>query len=114
MKAAMPEKDPLSWTAATWLIGLIMACSGGLLNWYAKVKSGVTRPFNIIELVGEVFTSGFVGMGIFMALDAVSQPLGLCAAAAGVTGHMATRFLYIIEQVIEAHLEKLKPDGKKK
>lgn len=114
MKVHMPEKDPLSWTAATWLVGLIMACSGGLLNWYAKVKSGVTRPFNIIELVGEVFTSGFVGMGVFMALDAWGQPLGLCAAAAGVTGHMATRFLYIIEQVIEAHLEKLKPGDEKK
>jgi hypothetical protein len=114
MKEYMPEKDPLTWSAATWLIGLVMACSGGLLNWYAKVKAGVTRPFNFIELIGEVFTSGFVGMGVFMALDALGQPLGLCAAAAGVTGHMATRFLFTIEQVIEHHIERLKLDGDEK
>jgi hypothetical protein len=110
----MPERDPLTWEAATWIMGLIMACSGGLVNWYAKVKAGTTRPFNFVELLGEVFTSGFVGMGVFMALDALGWQLGLCAAAAGVTGHMATRFLFIIEQVVESHIARLKPIDERK
>lgn len=104
----MPEKDPSNWALGTWLIGLAMACSGGLVNWYSKVKSGHAKPFNIVELIGEIFTSGFVGMGVFMALDAWNQPLGLCAAAAGVTGHMATRFLFAVEQVVESHIDKMK------
>lgn len=105
----MPEKDPTTWGLATWLLALGMAFGGGIVNWYAKVKRGHTRAFNIIELIGEIFTSGFVGLAVFMALDAWSQPMGLCAAAAGVTGHMATRFLFAVERAIEARLEKLIP-----
>ena len=105
----MPEKDPTTWGLATWLLALGMAFGGGIVNWYAKVKRGHTRAFNIIELIGEIFTSGFVGLAVFMALDAWGQPIGLCAAAAGVTGHMATRFLFAVERVIEARLEKFAP-----
>lgn len=103
----MPFRDPRNWELGTWLMGLVMACSGGIVNWYSKVKAGYTKPFNIVELLGEIFTSGFVGMGVFMAMDAWDWPLGLCAAAAGVAGHMATRFLFAIETVIESHIKKL-------
>ena len=41
----MPEKDPTTWTAATWLLALGMAFGGGAVNWYAKVKRGHTRAF---------------------------------------------------------------------
>ena len=104
----MPEKDPTTWTAATWLLALGMAFGGGLVNWYAKIKRGHTRAFNIIELVGEVFTSGFVGLGVFMLLAAMDQSVGICAAAAGVGGHIATRLLFALERVIEARLEGLR------
>ena len=93
----MPEKDPTTWTAATWLLALGMAFGGGIVNWYAKVRRGHTRAFNIIELIGEIFTSGFVGLGVFMLLAAFEQPVGVCAAA-GVGGHMATRLLFAIER----------------
>lgn len=107
----VPEKDPTTWSAATWLLALGMAFGGGAVNWYAKVKRGHTRAFNIIELVGEIFTSGFVGLGVFMLLAAVDQPVGVCAAAAGVGGHMATRLLFAIERAIEAKLEVLTKKG---
>lgn len=103
----MPEKDPTTWTAATWLLALGMAFGGGLVNWYAKIKRGHTRAFNIVELVGEIFSSGFVGLAVFMGLAAVDQPVGVCAAAAGVGGHMATRLLFTVERAIEARLESL-------
>lgn len=103
----MPEKDPTTWTAATWLLALGMAFGGGLVNWYAKIKRGHTRAFNIVELVGEIFTSGFVGLAVFMGLAALDQPVGICAAAAGVGGHMATRLLFAIERAIEAKLDLL-------
>lgn len=102
----MPEKDPTTWGLATWLLALGMSAAGGVLNWYAKVKAGRTRAFNIIELVGEVFTSAFVGLGAFMALDGIGQPMSVCAAAAGVAGHMATRLLFLIEQQIEERMRR--------
>lgn len=109
----MPEKDPTTWSAATWLLALGMAFGGGLVNWYAKVKRGHTRAFNIIELVGEIFTSGFVGLGFFMLMAAMDQPVGICAAASGVGGHMATRLLFAIERAIESRLDSLSKKGAK-
>lgn len=110
----MPEKDPTTWGLATWLLALGMAFGGGAVNWYAKVKRGHTRAFNIIELIGEIFTSGFVGLGVFMLLAAVEQPAGICAAAAGVGGHMATRLLFAIERAVDARLEHLAKKGNAK
>lgn len=103
----MPEKDPLTWTLGTWALAISMAMGGGIVNWYAKLRSGHVRVFNFVELVGEIFTSGFVGLGVFMLLDSWNQPAGLCAAAAGVSGHMATRLLFAIERAVERQLNVL-------
>lgn len=101
----LPEKDPTTWSAATWLLALGMAFGGGLVNWYARIKRGHTRASNILELIGEIFTSGFVGIGAFMFLASLEQPIGLCAAAAGIGGHMATRLLFSVEKFIEKRLD---------
>lgn len=77
----MPEKDPTTWAAATWVLALSMAIGGGLINWYVKLKRGHVRAFNFIDLIGEIFTSGFVGLGVFMLLDSWNQPAGVSSAA---------------------------------
>lgn len=100
----MIERDPTSWSAATWLLAVGMAIIGGLVNWWTRVRNGSARALNIIELIGEIVTSGFVGVLVFMLLDALDQPLGVCAAASGVGGHMATRLLFLAERHIEAWL----------
>ena len=56
----MPEKDPTTWTATTWVLALGMAFGGGVVNWYAKVKRGHTRAFNIIELFNVMLTKGLI------------------------------------------------------
>lgn len=103
----MLEKDPTTWNLATWVLNLAMAMGGGFVNWYAKVKHSHTRAFNLMELVGEIFTSGFVGTGVFMTLDGFGQPMSLCAAGAGVGGHMAARLLFIIERIVEQKLKRV-------
>ncbi len=109
----MPEKDPTTRGLATWLLALGMAFGGGAVNWYAKVKRGHTRAFNIIELIGEIFTSGFVGLAAFMLAEGLGQPIGVCAAVAGIAGHMATRLLFAVERAIEARINHLaKPKDK--
>ena len=109
----MPDKDPANWAAATWVLALSMAVGGGVINWYARIKSGPVRASNFIELIGEIFTSGFVGLGVFMLLDSWNQPAGLCAAAAGVSGHMATRLLFAVERAIERQLDSFTVPPKK-
>lgn len=108
----MPEKDPTNWGYATWLLAIGMSCAGGAVNWYARVRQGHTRAFNVIELIGEIFTAAFVGLGVFMLMQGLDQPLGLCAAGAGVGGHMATRLLFAVEKAIETRLRVHGKSGK--
>lgn len=103
----MPEKDPTTWALSTWTLAVVMALGGGVVNWYAKIRSRHARQFNLLELVGEMFVSGFVGIGVFMALDGLGQPPSLCAAGAGIGGHMAARLLFVLERMIEAHAERI-------
>jgi len=109
----MPIKDPTTWSLATWVLAIGMAFAGGFVNWYTKVRQGHTRVFNIVELVGEILISGFVGVAVFMMLASYDQPMGLCAAASGVSGHMGTRLLFLIEQFvsrkIKTEIDKSKP-----
>lgn len=107
----MIEKDPTTWSGATWALAMAMAVGGGVVNWYAKVKQGHTRVFNFVELIGEVFVSGFVGLAVFMGLAGFGYPEGVCACAAGISGHMGTRLLFVIERVAEARLRKLAETG---
>jgi len=106
----MIERDPTTWGYTTWMLAIGMASSGGLINWYSRMKQSKTRRFSLIELVGEIFTSGFVGIGSFMLLDALGQSVGICAVAAGISGHMATRLLFAIEKTIESRIDKLGKD----
>ncbi|NTV10480.1 MAG: hypothetical protein HGA47_06860 [Zoogloea sp.] len=100
----MPEKDPTTWSLATWALAICMSFGGGLVNWYGRMRRGHVRAFNLIELAGEIFTSGFVGLGAFMALSGLDWPTGLCAAAAGTAGHMSTRLLFVLERWFESRL----------
>jgi hypothetical protein len=97
----MPEKDPSTWAMTTWLFALIWPVIGGLVNWYSRVRQGHTRAFNLIELVGEIATAGFVGILVFMGVSAYGAPEGIAAAASGIGGHMGTRLLYLAERIIE-------------
>lgn len=109
----MPDKDPTTWALGTWVLAISMAIGGGLINWYARIKRGHARAFNFVELIGEIFTSGLVGLGIFMLLSSWDQPAGACAAAAGVSGHMATRLLFAVERAVERQLDSFTVPPKK-
>jgi polyferredoxin len=104
MRSNMPEKDPQNWALATWMLGVGAALAGGFVNWYSKVKAGHVRLFNFVELVGEIATSGIVGLGVFMLLAVYGHPAGVCAVMAGVGGHMGTRLLFLFEKFLENRL----------
>lgn len=100
----MPEKSPETWSAATWLLASAMALGGGLINWYSKIKTGHPKAFSVSHFAMDMFASAFVGVGVFMALESW-QPMGVCAAAAGVGGHMATRLLFLISKGVESKIQ---------
>jgi hypothetical protein len=101
----MPEKDPTTWTIATWMLAVGMAFGGGLVSFYQRYKQRHRKAFTALELAGEIATSAFVGLGVFMLLSAVEQSAGICAAGAGVGGHMGTRLLFFTEVFITKKLK---------
>ena len=102
----MPVNNPIDWNYSTWLLAIAMAVGGGLINWLAHVKNTENHVFSIFELMGELFTSAFIGVGVFMVAQALNQEIAICAALAGVGGHMATRLLFLIERVITGKFDK--------
>ncbi len=104
------NNDPTTWDSATWILAGGAACLGGAVNWWARTRASNPRAFSFFELVGEIATSGLVGMSGFMALASVGQPLGLCAAVAGVSGHMSARLLFVVERAFERQLRAMTDD----
>lgn len=103
----MPEKDPTTWSIATWALVVIMSFLGGITSWYRRVKSGHTRAFNIIELIGEAAVSGFMGFTGFIAGLWYFGSEGMAAVAGGWSAHFATRILFSAEGLIEISFKQL-------
>lgn len=101
--------DPTLWSMNTWLLALVMSLMGGIINWlsHSPFKDKSSLSTLITSLIAEMATSGFVGIGAFMALLALDFDAGICAAAAGVSGHFAARMLFLIERKIEEKIDKL-------
>lgn len=102
----MPTNNPIDWNYSTWLLAIFMAVGGGFINWIGHVKSVENHVFSIFELLGELFTSGLIGVGVFMVSETLNQNIGISAALAGIGGHMATRLLFLIERYITGQIDK--------
>ena len=61
----MPEKDPTAYSFITYAWIVFLSAWGGAISFLRKRKSGAARPFNIVELVGELMTSGLSGLITF-------------------------------------------------
>ena len=100
----MPEKDPANYPMLTYLWVLFVAAWGGGVNFYRKMRDGRARPFNIVEFVGEIATSAFVGVLTFWMCEAAGIHQLLTAAMVGVSGHMGSRAIWQLERWAELRL----------
>lgn len=93
----MPEKDPLSYSLITyaWVFGISLF--GGLAGYFRKVKSGLISRFSLIELVGEMFISAFVGVITFYLCEWADISGPLAAALIAIASHMGSRAIFIFE-----------------
>ena len=99
-----PDKDPSTYGLITYLWVTGLAAWGGLINFYRKVKSGETRAFNVVELIGEIATSAFAGLITFWLCEAAQLDPLVTAALVGISGHMGSRALYQFERWAQALL----------
>lgn len=90
-------KDPASYSLLTYGWVFALAMLGGVVNFMRKLQMGHVRAFNIIEFVGELVTAAFTGVLTFWLCEHSQISPLVTAALVGVSGHMGSRALYLIE-----------------
>lgn len=93
----MPEKDPSMYAAGTYAWVFALALLGGVASYTQKVKAGISR-FNLTELIGDLVTSGFVGLLTFYFCESSAIDGPLQAVFVGISGHMGSRAIFMLEQ----------------
>lgn len=74
------------------------------MNFIQKVKAGEARPFNIVEFIGEICTSGFAGVITFYLCEAGSFSPLMTAAMVGIAGHMGGRAIFQLERLVSSKI----------
>lgn len=97
----MIDKDPFGYSVVTYVWVLLLAVWGGVVNFIQRLKRGEAKAHNIVELIGEVVISAFVGVVTFYLCELSDFPQILTAALVAISGHMGTRALFVFERVIE-------------
>jgi hypothetical protein len=92
-----PRHDPTAYSWLSYLWVIIMSIWGGAASYLAKLRRGEPRPFRILELFAEVTISGFVGIVTFFLCEWAGFNQLFTAAAVGVTAHMGSRALMLLE-----------------
>ena len=96
-----PDKDPTHYGWITYVWVMLLSTWGGLVSWIRKRREGVARPFNAMELIGELVTSAFAGVMTFLLCELSGTPPLLTAALVGISGHMGSRVIFAFEQWCE-------------
>lgn len=96
-----PKFPVISW-GHVWTACWVMFLSGwgGVVSFWRKRKDGKVRPFNVTELIGEIFTSGFAGVLTYLVATAADVNPLITAALVGVSGHMGSRAIFGLEQYL--------------
>ena len=97
----MPEKDPATISAITYAWLFALAWFGGIVNYIKKIKLGHVSRFNITEFLGDMITSGFSGLITFYLCQASGFNDFATAALVGMSGHMGSRAIFMIENWLE-------------
>lgn len=96
----MPEKiqEAASWIsqAFTWLWVIGLSSWGGAVGYLSRIDKQKVK-FKFYTFCVEVFISAFVGVLTFLLCDSSNLSWETTAAMVGVSGHMGTRALMVIE-----------------
>ena len=101
-----PPRSPLSYSLREYGLILAIAMLGGFVRWYNAVRRGQSVAYDLRTLVGELFTSAFIGILVFWGCEAMGvQPL-VTAALAGMAGHAGVSGLMRAERLLKRFFER--------
>lgn len=111
----MMEKPPyINWEQFfTWLWVIGLSFMGGFVSFSRKVKSGHARAWNFMELIGELFTSAFVGIVTYNICQWQQFPVPLTGALVGIASHMGSRALFRMEHILNSKFPVMDPSAPK-
>ena len=95
----MPHNDPSNYSLITYIWVILLSLWGGIVHHIKKVKAGVVARFSLSELVGDLFISGFIGVMTFYLCEYAGVDKMLTAFLVGISSHMGTRGLMMLEEV---------------
>jgi len=100
-------KDPssFSWMAYLWVV--ILSIWGGVVSYVRKVQKGTIHKWSLTELLGELVVSSFAGMLTFLICEWANLPPLLTAAFVGISGHMGSRGIFLLEKYFKDKFGKL-------
>lgn len=114
----MISEDKINGATVTFVVAFVMASYGSLIGWWARHRVDSPLVFNALEFIGEYATGAFSGIVGFMLVYALLKPvdndiplLMACIGAAGITGHMGSRFLFKLERSLERKLSPTAEDN---
>ncbi|MEH6825643.1 MAG: phage holin family protein [Motiliproteus sp.] len=90
------------WITYLWVFAI--SAWGGLTSYIQKVKTGRVDKFFIMELIGEMCVSAFVGVVTFWLCELSEFPSLLTVALVAMSGHMGVRAIALIEDLIKVRL----------
>lgn len=89
----------------TLVMMVFLSLWGGLVNYLGRIKSGIVKRFNLVELIGEFTISSFAGLLVGFVAIAFDVNAYVSLALAGVAGHAGGRTVYFLDKIFESKLE---------
>lgn len=105
----MPEKDPTTYTALTYLWVGLLAMAGGLVAFIRRLnKQETPQPLGIvfIKLISELIISAFAGVITFYLCEYLGVSPLLTAVFVGISGHMGGNLIDLISKKVEKLIHK--------
>ena len=95
-----PEKTITGYALLTYAWVLALSTWGGMVNYLSKIRMGHIARFNVTELIGDMFISGFTGVLTFWMCQAAGFNELTTAVFVGISGHMGARMIGKLENVM--------------
>lgn len=93
-------KDPLAYQWLTYAWVIFISLWAGIANYFYRLKDAESKKFLLFELMSDITISGFVGMITFFFCESSALDPMLSAAIIGISAHMGSRGLFLIERVL--------------
>ncbi|MCK5295166.1 MAG: phage holin family protein [Arcobacteraceae bacterium] len=85
---------------------LLLSIVGGTAHHIRKIKAGIIERFSFAEWFGDIFISAFVGYLTYCLCKYYEIPSELTAVFIGISSHLGTRAIILLEDIIYDKVKK--------